>query len=257
MPLRPRPFSLIKGYEMRLVILFSLLWAVMVNFAHAEVDLGQSSKPADAMSAEGDRVVPVPSKWYAGFTVGIGRLAGWDMRPVDSYYRSVGYENWDESMSDKALRELKIYAANRVRDTLDVEFGYSYAGNWGGDNWSKYRSGSNQVISTRRINIHVLSVSALFRPSAGKLYFRGGVHASEIAIRKTVTGNPANLNAIASGDQMYGDGVSHGFGPLVGLGFDFKTGKVGAIRAELNHQFRLGGTRYEKSAVNLGYHFNF
>ena len=56
---------------------------------------------------------------------------------------------------------------------------------------------------------------------------------------------------------MEGDGVSRGFGTLFGFGFDFKTGKVGAIRLEVNHYFRLGGTRYEKSALDLGYQVNF
>jgi hypothetical protein len=242
---------------MRKVLLFPLLWVVLVASAHAEVDLGSADKPVDATSAEGARVIPATSKWYAGFNVGFGRLAGRDMRQADAYYQSIGYEKWSESLDFRAMQELKFYAARRLKDTMDVEFGYSYATNLGGDNWSKYSSGSNEVISTRRIKIHVLSVSALFRPSAGKLYFRGGVHASEFATRKTVTGNPANLNAIAAGDQMYGDGVSHGFGTLVGFGFDFRTGKAGAIRVELNHHFRLGGTRYEKSAVDLGYHFNF
>lgn len=246
-----------KGDEMRLVIQLLLLWIAMINFAHAEVDLGMGTKPADAMSAEGTRVIPASSKWYAGFTVGGGRLAGWDMRPLETYYQSIGYSKSGESLDFKALSEWKLYAASRLKDTLDVEFGYAYATNLGGDNWSRYSSGSNEVTSTRRINIHVLSVSALFRPSAGKLYFRGGMHASEFATRKTVTGNPANLNTIAAGDQMYGDGVSHGIGPLVGFGFDFRPGRAGAIRVELNHHFRLGGTRYEKSALNLGYHFNF
>ncbi|MBI4809086.1 MAG: hypothetical protein HY799_09090 [Nitrosomonadales bacterium] len=242
---------------MRKVLLFPLLWVVFVASAQAEVDFGISDKPADATSAEGARIVPAASKWYAGFNVGFGRLAGWDMGPVDSYYRSIGYERWSQSYGDKALDEVKLYTANRVRGFLDVEFGYAYASNLGGDNWSKYSSGSNAVISTRRFTIHVLSLSALYRPTAGRLYFRGGLHASEIAIRKTVTGNPANLNVIAAGDRMYGDGVSQGFGTLVGFGFDFRTGKAGAIRVELNHHFRLGGTRYEKSAVDLGYHFNF
>lgn len=242
---------------MRKMLLVPLLWVVLVASAHAEVDLGSPDKSVDATSAEGDQVVPAPSKWYAGFTVGGGRLAGWDMRQVDACYQSIGYTKSDESLDFRAMQELKFYAARRLRDTVDVEFGYSYATNLGGDNWSRYNSGSNQVTSTRRIKIHVLSASALFRPAAGKLYFRGGVHASEFATRKTVTGNPANLNTIAAGDQMYGDGVSHGFGTLVGLGFDFRTGKAGAIRVELNHHFRLGGTRYEKSALNFGYHFNF
>lgn len=241
---------------MRLVIQLLLLWTAMINFAHAEVDLGMGTKPADAMSAEGTRVIPASSKWYAGFAVGIGRLAGWDMGPVDSYYQSIGYKSWHYSKADKALEEWRFYAANRVSDSLDIEFGYSYASNLMSDNWSRYSNGLNEITSTRRIKIHVLSASALFWPSAGKLYLRGGVHASELAIEKTVTGNSASLNAIAAGDQMYGDGVSHGFGPLVGLGFDFRIGRAGGIRAELNHHFRLGGTRYEKSTVNLGYHFD-
>lgn len=242
---------------MRLVIQLLLMWIATINCAHAEVDLGVGEKPADAMSVEGAWVIPASSKWYAGLAVGVGRLAGWDMGPVDAYYQSIGYRNWDESKSDKALEEWKLYAARRLRDALDIEFGYVYASNLANDNWSKYNSGSNEIVSSRRIKIHVLSVSALFWPTAGKLYLRGGVHASELAIRKTVTGNPATLNAIAAGDQMYRDGVSHGFGPLIGVGFDFKVGRTGAIRAELNHHFRLGGTRYEKSAVILGYHFDF
>jgi hypothetical protein len=251
-----RRFKLMKENLMRPVILFSILWVLMVNFAHAEVDLGQVAKPADQMSVESERLIPAPSKLYVGIAVGIGRLAGWDMGPVDSYYQSIGYRRWNQSKADKALEEWRFYAANRVSESLDVEFGYSYASNLMSDNWSRYGNGSNEITSTRRIKTHVLSASALFWPSAGKLYLRGGVHASELAIEKTVTGNPANLSAIAAGDRMYGDGVSHGFGTLVGLGFDFRIGRTGGIRAELNHHFRLGGTRYEKSAVNIGYHFD-
>lgn len=245
---------------MRKMLLFPLLWVVLVASAHAEVDLGQISKPADAMLAEGDRGISAPSKWYAGFTVGFGRLAGWSTESVDSYYQSIGYHNRGQSMGDKALEEVKIYAARRLRDSLDVELSYTYATNWNGVNWSKYSSWSgwpnNEIVSERRFIAQVLSLSALLRPFEGKLFFRGGLHASEFEIRKTVTGTPANLNAIAAGDQMYGDGVSRGFGTLVGLGFDFRTGKAGAIRLELNHHFRLGGTSYEKTALNLGYSFN-
>lgn len=243
---------------MRKFLLSVFVVLVTSGSACAEVDPNTAAKSVDTTSTEGVRIIPAASKWYVGFNLGFGRLAGWSMGSVNSYYQSVGYENTSQSMSDQALMEVKFYAANRVKDSLDVELGYTSATNYGGNNWSKYRNAANnQIVSERQFNARAISLSALFRPYEGKLFLRGGAHFSEFEIQKSVTGTPANLNAIAAGDRMEGDGVSRGFGTLFGFGFDFKTGKVGAIRLEVNHYFRLGGTRYEKSALDLGYQVNF
>jgi hypothetical protein len=78
-----------------------------------------------------------------------------------------------------------------------------------------------------------------------------------LEIRKTVTGTAPNLTTVAAGDNMSGDGFSEGVGPLVAFGFDFRTGKAGAIRLEFNRFFMVGGTKYSLDSLNLGYHVNF
>jgi hypothetical protein len=103
-------------------------------------------------------------------------------------------------------------------------------------------------------------MSALVRPEYGYghvMFLRLGAHLSQMDVTRTVTGNPANVEALATGDHIPEDGTSTGMGVLVGFGFDFRTAKVGAIRLEVNRLNGLGGTKYRKEALNLGYQVNF
>lgn len=73
---------------MKKVLLFPLLWVVLVASAHAEVGLGQTSKPVDATSAEGLMAIPREKNWYVGGSLGIDFLRGWNPNALDGNYRS-------------------------------------------------------------------------------------------------------------------------------------------------------------------------
>ncbi|MDO8990938.1 MAG: hypothetical protein Q7U91_15040 [Sideroxyarcus sp.] len=244
---------------MRKVLLFPLLWAVLVNSACAEVDLGSTEKPVDATSTDGVRTIPAVSKWYAGGAIGFADVYDWwypRSDVVDDYYQSVGYYHTGGS-SWPLMREEKLYFAYRMREYMDVEFGYSQSDMKTAET---YTSGVNTVWSKRDITFHALYVSALLRPEEGyghKFYLKLGGHISQSVISKSVTGNAPNLVAIAAGDRLPEDGTSSGVGGLMGIGVDIRTGKVGAIRLELNRLYRVGGTSICKDAFNLGYQFNF
>lgn len=254
--LNPR-FQLLKGNLMRPVILFSLLWVLMVNSAHAEVDLDSAGKQTEAMSQEGVRPIPAESKWYIGEAVGIGDINDWwySQTVVDDYYQSKGYYNSGGSFWNLMI-EGKVYTAYRARTFMDVEFAYSLSDVTFSET---YQSGSNTIWSKRDVTIHALSASALLRPEEGYghlLYLKFGGHLSQLQVSKRVTGSPANLNTIAAGDNMPEDGISTGVGGLIGIGVDIRTGKVGAIRLELSRMYRVGGTSIRKDAFNLGYQIN-
>jgi len=242
---------------MRKVLLAPLLWVVLVASAHAEVDLDSADKPADATSAEGVRIIPAASKWYAGGAVGFADINDWwySQNAVDDYYRSRGYYHTGGSFWN-LMGEGKIYAAYRAREFMDAEFAYTLSDVTLSET---YQNGSNTVWSKRDVTIHALSASALLRPEEGyghKLYLKLGAHLSQLQISKRVTGSPANLNSIAAGDNMPEDGISTGVGGLIGIGLDIRTGKVGAIRMELNRLYRVGGTSIRKDAFNVGYQVN-
>lgn len=242
---------------MRIVLLFPLLWIVFVTSSHAEVDFNSAGDPVDAMSTEGVRLIPVASKWYAGGAIGIADISDWwfSQTVVDDYYRSNGYYHTGGYFWD-LMSEKKMYAAYRMREYMDIELGYSLSDMMLSE---KYENGSDTVWSDREVTIHALSASALLRPEEGYghlLYLKFGGHISQLQISKTVRGTPANLNTIAAGDYLPEDGVSTGVGGLIGVGVDIKTGKLGAIRVELNRLFRVGGTSIHKGAINVGFQVN-
>jgi len=244
---------------MRKVLLFPLLWILFVTSAYAEVDFNSAERPVDAMSTEVVRIIPVASKWYAGGAIGIADISDWwypQNTVVDDYYRSVGYSHTNGYFWN-LMGEIKMYAAYRMREYMDIEFGYSLSDMTLS---TTYENGSDTVWSNREVSIHALSASALLRPEEGYghlVYLKFGGHVSQLQISKRVTGSPANLNTIAAGDNIPEDGISTGVGGLIGVGVDIKTGKLGAIRMELNQLFSVGGTSICKNAFNVGFQINF
>jgi hypothetical protein len=240
--------------------LLLLVLVVCCGYANAEVELDTGPKPVDARSmAEGAAGVPAKD-WYMGASFGVGQLTGWNSDAVATYYRSNGYGSRSTASSENSMQEVKFYAGNHARDFMDIEFGASFGQNFGGPAWSRYYStrGTGEITSTRAFNTYVLYAATTFMPvNARWVHIKLGAHLSQLEIVKTVTGSAPNLTAIAAGDNMSGDGVSAGGGPLIALGFDFRTGKAGAIRLELNRYFMIGGTSYSLDSLNLGYHVNF
>ena len=242
---------------MRRLLLLVLL--IVAGSASAEVDSNSSAKQLDATPTEGLKTIAPISKGYVGGTRGFGLLDGWNTDPVDYYYYTKGYSSDGASRNDVNMYEWNIYSGYRLRDFMDVELGYSKNDS---DTWIKYTnySGGN-IMSSRKIKIQALYVATLLRPKSTGFghgfYFKLGLHASQFEIEKSVTGNAANLNTIAAGDIMAGDGRNRGVGSLIGIGFDFRTGSVGALRLEANRYYGLGGTSYTKNSLNVGYQFNF
>ncbi len=197
-------------------------------------------------------------KWYAGGGYSVGALSGTiSYAPVNSYYQSIGYFYTGGSYP-QAMAGGRLYAGRRMDESLDLELGV-----WSTsmDNSSNYQNNvGNTVVSTRTVNASALSFSALLHPAeeyGHMLFFRVGMHFSQLSAKKSVTGTPANLGAIAAGDQLWIDSPSRGLGLLAGIGLDFKTGKVGAVRLEYCHFYRLGGTTYGEDLINVGFHGNF
>ncbi len=219
----------------------------------------------DAMAAEEVTTAPKVEKWYAGGTVGIAYLRGWDPTVMDSYYQSLGYTNisgwfgaW--SNSNRAAGEVKIYAGYRPRDFLDVEIGYSGTGDWTYDaTYSNFVSARQEV--RQRFSAKALHVSASFRPVeygyGHGLFLKAGVHASELKAMTTLNGQALDVNAIGLGGSIPVNGTHRGGGTLFGIGFDFKTGNAGAVRLEWNRYNRLGGTSFGKNSLNVGFQVNF
>lgn len=221
---------------------------------------GDPNAPAtvDAPSAEAVRAAHPIKKWYVGVAYGFGTLsAPIDRTSVDNYYQTLGYVHTGGS-GWEILTGGKLYAGYRMRDFMDVEFGLSgtsmnlsstYRNSAGGTIWSK-----------RQIETGALYVAALFRPTYGYGHFmfaKLGAHSSTLGVSKSVTGTAANVNSIAAGDNLPLDGTSDGYGPLLGVGFDFGTGRVGAVRLDMDYYYKIGGTSYTAAFVNIGYHGNF
>ncbi len=220
----------------------------------------------EAMAAEEVNTVPPVDRWYAGGSIGVAYLRGWDPSAMDSYYQSRGYVNvgglFGAWMMDtrKAAGEVKVYGGYRPLDFMDVEVGYSSTGDWeSGATYSNFVSAGQQV--HQRFSAKALYVSASFRPvSRGYghgLFLKAGVHASELKAMTTLNGQPMDVNAIGLGDRIPSNGTHRGGGALLGIGFDFRTGTVGAVRLEANHYNRLGGTSFDKNSLNVGFHANF
>ncbi len=201
--------------------------------------------------------VPKIKKWYFGGALGLADMGGWDAKPNRDYYNSLGYYHTGGS-SWLFMAEVKFYGGYRMRDYMDVEMGFAHSETQNSDT---FENGTNIVWSRRKTQAQALHLAALFRPPydgyGHGLFLKLGGHVSQLQVNRSVTGNPSNLNAIAAGDHIPEDGSSTGFGPLFGFGFDFRTGKVGAIRLAIDHYYRLGGTSHQKDSVNLGYHGSF
>lgn len=238
-----------------LYVSFVLLAVSSSVFAEAG---SNSATKVDAMPVEEVQAARPANKWYVGATFGPASLLGWDWKYIDDYYYSIGYNHDPGWFNYDSMRDWNIYAGYRLRDFLDVEVGYS---NNNERRRRAYYDFTNDVVSSRHILAQALYVTALYRPiGSGRshgLYFKLGGHVSELAISKSVTGTPANLSTIAAGDNYPVDGTFRGFGTLFGLGFDFRTGNVGAVRLEMNRYYRLGGTAFGKAALNVGYSLNF
>jgi hypothetical protein len=238
-------------------LLLLLLVVTYSGFANAEIDLDNGKKPADLTAPEMSMSASPFKKWYVGGVFGLATMPAFETKPIYDYYASKGYY-WDGSSSPLFMEEGKIYLGYRLLEFMDVEGGITT----GSTNMALTVSNSagDHIWSKRDINYTVLSMSALLRPEYGYghvMFLRLGAHRSQMEIKRTVTGNPANLEVIAIGDHIPEDGTTTDMGTIVGFGFDFRTAKVGAIRLEVNRLNGLGGTKYRKEALNLGYQVNF
>jgi len=233
------------------------LWPVALALPVFSISVYAEDEPSattqvDAILAEKVKNAPAAKKWYVGGAVGLGILQGWNTDAVDHYYFTQGYTNTKSSIFDTKWYEGAIYIGYKLSDFQDIDLGFTM--NNGDDTQREYTNiNGDKITSSRGINFSALYVATLLRPvPRGGLYFKLGAHVSQFGIHKTVTGTPANLGSIAAGDQMLGDGTSTGVGSLLGFGFDFRAGKDGILRLELNHYYRLGGTSYEKHSLNAG-----
>jgi hypothetical protein len=202
-----------------------------------------------------DAALPV-RKWYAGIGLGFGMATEPDWTVVDSYYGSQGYLATGGSGLG-IMTGLNIYGGYRLREFLDLELGFPGA-SWNHSTTYTQLIGSGTIWSKRNVYFSALTASALLRPTPDRgFYLRLGVHSSEYGANKTVTGTVANVNAIAAGDRLPLDTPYRGWGPLLGVGVDFNTSRVGAVRLDYQYFARLAGTSASANLFTVGYHFNF
>lgn len=201
-------------------------------------------------------VVPPVKKWYAGIGLGFGSATEPDWTSVDNYYGSQGYLATGGSGLG-IMTGFNIYGGYRLRELLDIELGLSGA-DWNQSTTYTQLIGNGTVWSKRNVYFSALTASALLRPTPRRgLYFRLGVHSSEYGATKTVTGTVANVNTIAAGDRLPLDTPYRGWGPLLGVGVDFNTGRVGAVRLDYQYFARLAGTSASANLLTVGYLFKF
>ncbi len=257
---------------MKKVLLFPLLWAVLVASAHAEVGLGQTSKPADATSAEGLMAIPREKNWYVGGSLGIDFLRGWNPNALDgnyrSYYKDTNFitlfsgDRKTPSALDKLGIELNIYAGYRLSHSFDIEWGLFSTSlmNW------KYRMVYSDSVGTKhemkqKIYSNGIYVSTAYRPFSSRwgngFYLKLGGHYSELKSMSTFDGNPVDVNALGGAGSIPSNGTFQGYGSLFGVGYDVRLGKTWAVRLESSRYNRLGGTRFGKEAFNLGFNAQF
>ncbi len=242
----------------------TLGWLFIFCLAHADEIPSTSVTQSSEMLTRDAKPVAGIEKWYVGGTVGLGGIKGEDMTAVNNYYSSLGYTDRCDCFNGEIGNGLSTFLGYKQQDHMDIEAGYFTFNSYHKIRYLNYAAGS-QITTKRTFTADGLSLSALFRPKASGyghgLFFKLGAHISRLEITKDpLTGynvSQATLNTIGAGDNMAGDGVSWGVGPLISLGFDFRTGKVGAVRLEVDRYFRLGGTSYGVGSLNLGYLANF
>lgn len=245
---------------LRRLLLLQFVLLLFPCSACAEHHLDDAITQDDTTTPEIVKDSPRIKKWYAGANVGIADLENFqfDDKPVRNYYNSIGYYSTGSS-SWLCMQQGKIYAGYRMLDFMNVELGYSNSY----ERFSKtYTKGSGETVWSRRaIEVQALYVSALLKPFYETFvdgpYLKLGAHASHFKVKNTVDGSAANLNTIASGDSMPIDGTSGGVGALAGIGVDFRTGKIGAIRLEGSFYNRVGGTPYRMRSLTVGFHAKF
>jgi hypothetical protein len=249
---------------MRAVLLFPIILAgvLFAGSANAESE-SVSSGQSDVMKPrESAPPVPQPTRWYAGYAIGAATLDGPNditfNGQTNDYYNSIGY--YESARSTWwAMGEVKAYVVYRVNRHIDAEVGFTT----GYEKTSAtYRDFSGHTVwSGRAYHVQVLHVATLLRPVpegfANGMFFKLGGGISTLNVDKSLTGNAPSLASISAGDRTEIDGSSTGVGWLAGIGFDFRTGRVGAVRLEFNSVQRVGGTSYKKNAINVGYQVNF
>ncbi len=227
-----------------------------------------SGGQANTNTAMDDAHRATVKNWYVGFGVGFGELRGWDRGVVDNYYSSAGYSpdtapGWLNFGSDiyqyfwkELLLDGNVYVGYRLLSFMDVELGYS-RDDGRVKNGYKNNVTNVEVWSDRQFTLTSKYAAVLFRPptddAAHGLFLKFGRQESRLDISKTVTGAAPNLAALAAGDQAPGDGVSHGTGRLVGVGYDFRMRDGGAIRLQWSEFVNVGGPSFNKVALTLGY----
>lgn len=249
--------------SIRCVVMLSS-WLFIICLAHAdEIPSTAVNQDREMPSKNAQPVATIKNKkWYFGGTTGLGGIKGEDTTAVDNYYSSLGYSDKCDCYPGEIGNGLGAFLGYRQQDYMDIELGWSWFESY---HKIKYLNYTSQITTKRTFTADALYLSALFRPPVTAyyhgLYVKLGAHISRLEISKDpLTGynvSQATLNTIAAGDNMAGDGISWGVGPLIGLGFDFRTGKVGAVRLEVDRYFRLGGTSYGVGSLNLGYLGNF
>lgn len=256
---------------MRKVLQFPLLWLVLIASAHAEVDFNSTDKSADAMSAESLPVVqPDENKWYAGGGLAFDRLKGWSPNAVDGYYQARGYSKFTQDgflWSDQQTFSLKwgmeanLYIGRKLTRSLDIETGIS-ANLLHWETWSEYQNsaGTREKIS-QNITFSALYLAVQYRPLTSKygngLYFKLGGHSSQLDSMTKINGTPVEPDTLGAGSNIPRNGISRGFGSLIGLGYDMKLPKAGSIRLEISRFNNLGGTHFVKDAVGISFNTSF
>ena len=93
--------------------------------AFAENDLNDAKMPGDDATAPKEVMTsPRIRKWYAGGTVGIADLDGFQFNDTlaQNYYSSIGY-HWTGSSSWLGLKEAQIHVGYRMLEFMNIELG--------------------------------------------------------------------------------------------------------------------------------------
>ena len=157
--------------------------------------------------------------------------------------------------------EANVYLGRRLSQLVDIETGLS--GNvvhW--ETWSIYQnSGGAKERISQNITAAAWYLAALYRPLKSKyghgLYFKLGGHSSKLESMTKIDGVPVDVNALGAGGNIPPNGISRGYGSLIGLGFDIKLPKAGSIRLEVSRFNNVGGTHFVKDAYGISFNTSF